>query len=91
MVRSHRCALRQKGDEVPLKIKALTKWCEGCLNQGDVITEEGMKCVFNALHPYKVKRDLVQMFSPVKEQYHTFVHINRSPYWLYDGLHPHKK
>lgn len=91
MVHSYRCALRQKGGEVPLKIKALTKWREGCLNQGDVITEEGMKCVLNALHPYKVKRDLVQMFSPAKEQYHTFVRINRSPYWLYEGLRPHKK
>ncbi len=50
-----------------------------------------MKCVLNALHPYKIKRDLVQMFSPAKEQYHTFVRINRSPYWLYDGLHLQKK
>lgn len=32
-----------------------------------------------------------QMFSSAKEQYHTFVRINRSPYWLYEGLRPHKK
>lgn len=88
---SYRYTLRQKGDEIPLKIKTLTEWHEGCLDQGDIITDESMKCVLNALHPYKAKLNLVQMFSTVKEQYHTFVRINRSPYWLYEGLRPHKK
>ena len=46
-----------------MKIKTLTEWHEGCLDQGDIITDESIKCVLNALHPYKAKLNLVQMFS----------------------------
>ena len=34
-----------------------------------------MKCVLNALHPYKIKRDLVQMFLPRSSTIRLFVSI----------------